>query len=189
MKRIDVIACILAVLTVGAPVLTVAEGNSVLDFTMKSIDGQDISLSTYRGKVLMIINVASKCGLTPQYKGLEALYEKYGEQGLVILGFPANNFGAQEPGTNEEIRQFCTLTYGVKFPMFAKISVKGEDIHPLYTFLTGEKTNPKFAGDIKWNFTKFLVDRSGKVINRFEPKVTPDSDEIVKAVEAALAAK
>jgi glutathione peroxidase len=188
LKRISV-ACVLAVLTFVAPLTAVAEDNSVLDFTMKSIEGVDTPLSSYRGKVLLIINVASKCGLTPQYKGLESIFEKYKDQGFVILGFPANNFGGQEPGTNEEIRQFCRLTYGVKFPMFAKISVKGDDIDPLYSFLAGEKTDPKFAGEIKWNFTKFHVDRSGKVINRFEPTITPESDEMVKAIEAALAKK
>jgi glutathione peroxidase len=189
LKRIQVILSVFAILMAGTPLISVAAVNSVLGFTMKSIIGLDVPLSTYRGNVILIVNVASKCGLTPQYKGLESIYEKYKDQGFVILGFPANNFGGQEPGTNEEIRQFCSLTYDVKFPMFSKISVKGNDIDPLYSFLTGEKTDPKFAGEIKWNFTKFLVDRSGKVINRFEPTITPESDEIVKAVEAALLEK
>ena len=156
---------------------------------MHTIDGKEIALSTYRGKVVMIVNVASKCGLTPQYKGLEALYEKYKDRGFVILGFPANNFGSQEPGTNEEIKQFCSANYGVIFPMFAKISVKGADMHPLYAFLTGEKTNPGFSGDISWNFTKFLLNRSGAVVKRFDPKTTPESEAVVQAVEAALKAK
>ncbi|MHB9029832.1 MAG: glutathione peroxidase [Candidatus Latescibacterota bacterium] len=187
-KQIQMILCVLAFLTLIAP-LSSAESASVLDFTMKNIDGEDVPLSMYRGKVLLMVNVASKCGLTPQYEGLETLYKKYGGQGLVILGFPANNFGMQEPATNAEIKQFCTVQYSVTFPMFAKILVKGVYIDPLYAFLTSAKTNPKFAGDIKWNFTKFLVDRSGKVINRFEPKVTPGSEEVVKAIEAALAGK
>ena len=159
---------------------------SVLDFTMKNIDGEDIPLSTYKGNVIMVVNVASKCGLTPQYEGLQKLYDTYGERGLVILGFPANNFGNQEPGTNEEIQGFCTKNYGVTFPMFSKISVKGDDIHPLYTFLTSEKTNPGFAGEIGWNFNKFLIDRTGKVIHRFEPKVKPESDEVIQTIEKAL---
>jgi glutathione peroxidase len=163
------------------------EADSVLDFTMKDINGQDVDLSKYKGDVILVVNVASKCGLTPQYEGLEAVYEKYKDQGFVVLGFPANEFGKQEPGTNSEIQQFCKATYGVKFPMFSKIVVKGEGIHPLYQFLTGEKTNPKFAGDIPWNFTKFLVNRKGEVIARFEPKEEPESEKVAKAIEAAIA--
>ena len=159
---------------------------SVLDFTMKNITGEDVPLSAYKGNVIMIVNVASKCGLTPQYEGLQKLYDTYGGRGLVILGFPANNFGNQEPGTNEEIQGFCTKNYGVTFPMFSKISVKGDDIHPFYAFLTSEKTNPGFAGEIGWNFNKFLIDRTGKVIHRFEPKVKPESDEVIQAIEKAL---
>jgi len=142
-----------------------AEASRIYDFTMKSIDGEDIPLSRYRGKALLIVNVASKCGLTPQNAGLQELHEKYGGKGLTILGFPANNFGGQEPGANAEIKEFCSANFGVEFPMFEKISVKGDNIHPLYAFLTGEKTNPQFHGDIRWNFTKFLIARSGKVIN------------------------
>ncbi len=163
------------------------EADSVLDFTMKDINGQDVDLSKYKGDVILVVNVASKCGLTPQYEGLEAVYEKYKDQGFVVLGFPANEFGKQEPGTNSEIQQFCKATYGVKFPMFSKIVVKGEGIHPLYQFLTGEKTNPKFAGEIPWNFTKFLVNRKGEVIARFEPKEEPESEKVAKAIEAAIA--
>lgn len=163
--------------------------SSVLDFTMKSIDGEDVSLRSFKGKVIMIVNVASKCGLTPQYEGLQKLHKTYGEKGLVILGFPANNFGKQEPGTDKEIRTFCTVNYGVEFPMFSKISVKGDDMHALYGFLTGDKTNPKFSGEIKWNFTKFLIDRDGNVINRFEPKTKPESDEVILAIEYDLSEK
>jgi len=138
---------------------------------------------------VLFVNVASKCGLTPQYKGLEALYEKYKDQGFVILGFPANNFGSQEPGSNEEIKQFCTSKYDVQFPMMSKISVKGDDKHPLYKFLTEGKAGEDFAGDIEWNFAKFLVDRNGNVIARFASKTTPDSPQLTAAVEKALAAE
>jgi len=160
---------------------------SVLDFTMTTIDEKTVPLSTYKGKVLLLVNVASRCGYTPQYKNLEALYEKYKAKGFTVLGFPANNFGAQEPGTNVEIKQFCTSRYNVTFDVFAKISVKGDDQHPLYRFLTSEKTNPGYSGPIKWNFQKFLVGRDGKVVGRFDSGVDPLSAEIVQAVEAALA--
>jgi glutathione peroxidase len=133
-----------------------------------------------------LVNVASKCGFTPQYAALEAVYEKYKGRGLVIVGIPANNFMAQEPGTNEEIKKFCSTKYNVTFPMMAKISVKGDDQTPLYTFLTGKDTDPKFAGDIKWNFTKFLFDRNGNPVARFEPAVTPDSAQVSAAIESAL---
>lgn len=159
---------------------------SVLDFTMKSIDGKDVKLDTYRGKVLLLVNVASKCGYTPQYDGLQSLYKKYESQGLVVMGFPANNFMGQEPGTNEEIKTFCQTKYNVSFPLFAKISVKGDDIHPLYKFLTSKETNPDFAGDITWNFNKFLVDRSGKLVARFETREKPESEKIVLAIEKSL---
>jgi glutathione peroxidase len=159
---------------------------SVYDFSLKDIDGKDASLGQYKGKVLLLVNVASKCGLTPQYEGLQSLYAKYKDRGFVILGFPANNFMGQEPGTNEEIKSFCALKYNVTFPMFSKISVKGSDIHPLYKFLTDKETNPDFGGDIKWNFNKFLVDKNGKIIARFEPQVKPDDPRMVQAVEKAL---
>jgi glutathione peroxidase len=163
-----------------------AQPKNIYDFTMKSIDGQQVSLGSYSGKVVLLVNVASKCGYTPQYKGLEALYEKYKDRGLVIVGIPANNFAQQEPGTNEEIKQFCSSKYSVTFPMMAKVSVLGDDQTPLYSFLTGKKTDPQYAGDIKWNFTKFLFDRSGKPVARFEPAVTPDSPEVAAAIESAL---
>jgi glutathione peroxidase len=163
-----------------------AEPKSIYDFTMKSIDGQQVSLKSYSGKVVLLVNVASKCGFTPQYAGLEALYEKYKDRGLVIVGVPANNFMSQEPGTDEEIKKFCTNKYNVTFPMMSKVSVKGDDKTPLYVFLTGKDTDPNFGGDIKWNFTKFLFDRNGNPVARFEPKVTPDSPEVTAAIESAL---
>lgn len=163
--------------------------SSVLDFKAKDIDGGEVALSKYQGKVLLIVNTASQCGLTPQYEGLEALYEKYKGEGLEVLAFPANEFGKQEPGTDEEIKEFCTTKYKVTFPVFSKIVVKGQGIHPIYSFLTSESTNPGHAGEIKWNFAKFLVDRKGEVIARFAPNVTPEADEVVKAVEKALAEK
>jgi glutathione peroxidase len=160
--------------------------SSVYEFTMNSIDGQPMPLAKFEGKVMLIVNVASKCGFTPQYEGLEAVYEKYKDQGLVIVGFPANNFMAQEPGTNEEIKTFCSTKYNVKFPLYSKISVKGDDKAPLYQFLTDTSANPKTGGEIKWNFTKFLVDRNGKVIARFESPVKPESPEVTSAIEKAL---
>mgnify|MGYP000955494717 CR=1 FL=1 len=162
---------------------------SPLDLKVKNIEGKEVELTAYKGKVVMIVNVASKCGLTPQYAALESLYEKYKDRGFVILGFPANNFLSQEPGTDGDIKMFCTTKYNVTFPMFSKISVKGEEIAPLYAWLTSEKTNPGFSGDIEWNFGKFIIGPEGKVINRFHPKVKPDSDEVVAAIEKALDAK
>ena len=161
--------------------------SSVLEFKVKDIDGKAVDLSKYKGEVLLIVNTASKCGLTPQYEALEALYEKNKEKGFAVLAFPANEFGHQEPGTDSEIKEFCTSKYNVTFPVFSKIVVKGKDIHPLYSFLTSKETDPKFAGEIKWNFAKFLVNRKGEVVARFEPGVKPDSAEVTKAIEAALA--
>jgi len=158
--------------------------NSVHEFTMKSIDGADTPMAAYKGKVALIVNTASACGYTPQYAGLESLYRKYKDRGLVVLGFPSNDFGGQEPGTEAEIKTFCKRTYDVTFPMFAKVKVKGEGKAALYQYLTGSK-----GGEVRWNFTKFLVDGNGKVIGRFEPGSKPESEEVVKAVEAALAAK
>jgi glutathione peroxidase len=166
-----------------------AEIKSPLDFKVESIEGQPVDLSKYKGEVVLIVNVASKCGLTPQYKQLEEVYTKYKGKGLQVLGFPANEFGKQEPGTNDEIAQFCTTKYNVDFPMFAKIVVKGQGINPLYKFLTSEESNPGMAGDIKWNFEKFLVGRDGKVVKRFAPPVKPDSPEVLQAIEAELAKK
>src|SRR3954471_2225410 len=158
-----------------------------LSFTMNDIAGKPVDLAQYQGKVVMIVNVASQCGYTPQYKGLEALYKKYSDKGFVILGFPANNFGQQEPGTDAEIKTFCESKFDVTFPMFSKISVKGTDQSPLYKFLTDKQTDPQFPGDVKWNFEKFLIGRDGRIVNRFASKVKPDGDELVKSVETELA--
>jgi glutathione peroxidase len=163
--------------------------SSVYDFTLNSIDGAPTPLSSFKGKVVLLVNVASKCGYTPQYAGLEKLYETYKNKGFVIVGVPANNFGAQEPGSNEEIKTFCSRNYNVTFPMMSKVSVKGADTTPLYQYLTDKSTNPKTGGDIKWNFTKFLVSRDGKILKRFESKVKPDAPEVTQAIDAALASK
>ena len=159
---------------------------SMYDFTLKDSKGRDVKLEEFRGKVLMLVNVASRCGYTPQYDGLQKIYERYRGQGFTILGFPANNFGAQEPGTNEEIQEFCRINYGVTFPVFAKISVKGEDKHPLYKYLTERETNPEFAGEIKWNFNKFLVGRDGRIVARFDSGDKPEDAKVTQAIEAAL---
>jgi len=159
--------------------------SNIYNFTLPSIDGKPMPLADFKGKVVLMVNVASQCGYTPQYTGLEALYEKYKDKGFVILGFPANNFGAQEPGTNQEIKTFCSRKYSVTFPMYGKVSVKGDDQTPLYKYLTSV-ADPTHSGDIKWNFTKFLVDRDGKVVQRFESAVTPESPEVVDAVEKLL---
>ena len=167
--------------------ITVTEINdgSVYQFEPDNIDGEVTPLSNYEGKVLLIVNTASKCGFTPQYEGLQALYEKYKDRGLIVMGFPANNFGGQEPGTDEEIKQFCRVNFDVGFPMFSKVSVKGEDIHPLFDYLTNSKET-EISGEIKWNFEKFLVDRNGNLINRFRSKVKPQSDELLNAIDQAL---
>jgi len=160
-----------------------------LSFTMKTLDGKTVELSKYKGNVVMFVNVASQCGLTPQYKQLEALHEKYADKGLRIIGVPANNFGSQEPGTNEEIAEFCKKNYGVKFDMLSKVSVKGNDQCDLYKFLTSKETNPKFAGDITWNFEKFIIGRDGNVVARFAPRVKPDAPEVITVIEAELQKK
>ena len=154
---------------------------------VKDIDGKSVPLKAYRGKVLLIVNVASHCGFTPQYKALQEVYEKYKDKGFAVLGFPCNQFGAQEPGSNEEIKQFCSSKYNVTFPLFDKIDVNGTKRHPLYTSLAGKES--PFAGDIKWNFSKFLVGRDGTILKRFESPVKPESAEVTQAIEAALAAK
>jgi len=160
---------------------------SIYDIKLKDIDGKEVTLADYQGKALLIVNVASRCGFTRQYAGLEALYQKYKDKGLVVLGFPCNQFGGQEPGTNEEIKQFCTRKFNVTFPLFDKIDVNGKDRAPLYTLLAGEGS--PFPGDIKWNFNKFLIGRDGRILHRFESKVELESTEITAAVESALAAK
>lgn len=162
------------------------EKQVVLNHTMKSLSGKDVDLSTYKGKVVLFVNVASRCGNTPQYEGLQKLYDKYQGQGLEILGFPANNFAGQEPGTNGEIAEFCKKNYGVTFDMFSKISVKGNDIAPLYKQLTAGAGDPALAGDVDWNFAKFLVGRDGKLVTRFKASVKPDNTTLVNAIEAEL---
>ena len=166
---------------------SVQSAATLYDIPLKDIDGQAASLEAYRGKVLLIVNVASKCGFTPQYTGLEALYQEYKDQGFTVLGFPCNQFGGQEPGTNEEIKQFCSTTYQVSFPIFDKIEVNGKNRHALYEALAGK--NSAFSGRIWWNFTKFLIGRDGKILGRFGSRVKPDSTKLVQAVEAALAEK
>ncbi len=162
---------------------------SVLDFHVKDIDGKDVDLAKYRGKVLLIVNTASQCGHTHQYKDLEAIYEKYKEQGFEVLAFPANEFGSQEPGDNAQIKEFCATKYKVSFPLFSKIVVNGRDIHPLYQFLTSDSTDPKYAGRIGWNFTKFLVNRKGEIIDRFIPDDIPSAKKVTGVIEKALAEK
>jgi glutathione peroxidase len=159
------------------------------NFKMKDIDGKDVKLKKYKGKVLLVVNTASKCGYTPQYEGLQAIYDKYRARGFYVLGFPANNFGGQEPGTESEIKEFCTTKYKVTFPMFAKISVKGDDQDGLYKFLTNKETNPEFGGDITWNFNKFLIDRKGNIVARFTSKDKPDGEAVMNAIEKYLKEK
>jgi glutathione peroxidase len=177
------IIALLAVLLLAGTVMA-ASKDALLDIPLKDINGKATSLRAYEGKTLLVVNVASKCGLTPQYTELEALYQKYKGKGLVILGFPCNDFNGQEPGTLEEIKQFCSTRYNVTFPLFDKLHVKGPEQHPLYAALTG-KDSP-FPGEVKWNFGKFLVAKDGKILNRFEPKVKPEAKEVAEAIEAAL---
>ena len=163
---------------------------SILDHDMETLDGKKVNLAKkYKDKVVLLVNVASKCGNTKQYKPLEALHEKYGKEGLAIVGVPCNQFGGQEPGTAKEIAEFCESTYGVKFDLLAKVDVNGEKAAPLYKELTSKESDPKFAGKIPWNFEKFLISRDGKVIARFNHKTQPDSEEVVSAIEKALAKK
>jgi glutathione peroxidase len=185
MKNLRLLFVVIALL--GTTLM--AADKTIYDFTLNSIDGQPMPLSSFKGKVVLLVNVASKCGFSPQYTALEALYEKYKGRGFVIVGIPANNFGAQEPGTNAEIKTFCESKYHVTFPMMAKVSVKGSDITPLYQFLTDKSANPKTGGEIGWNFTKFLVDADGEVVARFDSKVEPDSPEVSSAIEKALASR
>ncbi len=158
---------------------------SVYDFTVKNIDGKEVSLREYSGKVLLIVNTASRCGFTPQYKGLEELYQKYKSQGFAVLGFPSNDFGGQEPGTNAEIKSFCDLSFKVTFPLFEKGPVTGDAIQPLYKFLT-ETANPKFDGKVRWNFEKFVMDRQGRLIERYRSITTPQSGRLARVIEQAL---
>jgi glutathione peroxidase len=182
MKTILTAIALLSVMT-----LNIHAATDLAAIPLKDINGKDTSLKAYKGKVLLVVNVASKCGLTPQYKALEALHRKYKDQGFTVLGFPCNDFAGQEPGSNDEIKQFCSTKYDVTFPLFDKLHVKGPEQHALYTALSGK--DAPFPGEVKWNFGKFLVGRDGKILHRFEPKTTPDADEVGKAIEAALAAK
>ena len=175
--------------TVKDPTKTEAKSGGALDFTVKTIDGQEKKLSDYKGQVVLLVNVASKCGLTPQYKALESTYEKYKDKGLVVIGFPANNFRGQEPGTDAEIKEFCTTKYDVSFPMMSKISVAGDDKHPLYKYLTEGGAGEDVAGDVEWNFAKFLVDRNGNVIARFTSRTKPEEPQVGATIEKALAAE
>lgn len=179
---------ILSTLLIAAAAVTAADTpKSIYDVPVKDIEGADTSLKPYQGKVMLIVNVASKCGKTPQYAQLEQLNQEFQKDGLAVLGFPCNDFGGQEPGTNSEIKQFCSIKYHVTFPMFDKVKVKGTEKHPLYEVLTGPAS--PFPGDVKWNFGKFLVGRDGKILKRFEPGVKPDAPEVVSAIKEALATK
>ena len=182
MKVMYLLATLLCINAVAAEKM-----NDLREIPLKDINGKETSLKAYDGKVLLVVNVASKCGYTPQYKSLEATYQKYKDQGFAVLGFPCNDFGAQEPGTNEEIKQFCSSKYNVTFPMFDKLHVKGAEQHPLYAALCGKES--PYPGPVKWNFGKFIIGRDGKILKRFDSAATPDSDQVTQAIETALAAK
>lgn len=183
---LPVLGALLVGAAVAPQVLAEKKAGPALSYTMKDIDGKPVDLSRYQGKVVMIVNVASRCGLTKQYTNLEKLYGQYKDKGFVVLGFPANEFGAQEPGTNEEIKTFCTSKYNVSFPMFSKVVVKGEGQAPLYKYLT---TSSQPAGDIEWNFAKFLINKNGEIVARFKPQAEPTAPEVIAAIEKELAAK
>jgi len=163
-----------------------SEHECALDFKAKDIDGEAVDLHDYEGSVVLVVNVASKCGLTPQYTGLQNLYEEYKDQGLVILGFPCNQFAGQEPGSEADIKRFCSTEYNVSFPMFSKVNVNGDDAAPIYKYLTSKEVKPKGSGKVSWNFEKFLIDREGNLVARFEPRTKPSDDELVKAIESEL---
>lgn len=182
MRRVPLFLAIILTIFLGGAVTSIAEHKTIYSIEATSIDGESVQLSTYKGKVLLIVNVASQCGFTPQYNGLQELYKTYHKKGLIVLGFPSNDFGGQEPGTEGEIKKFCTSRFGVTFPMFSKVKTKGESQHPLYALLT-QSTG---GGSVRWNFEKFLVSRKGVVIERFDSNVTPDSDELISAVKKAL---
>lgn len=192
MRQIFLIGLLTALMTstvFGADIVADAKDKSALAFEMKTLTGKPVKLDYYKGKVVMMVNVASECGLTPQYKQLQALHKKYADKGLAILGFPCNQFGRQEPGSAKDIEQFCTKNYGVEFDMFSKVDVNGDEACDLYKYLTKLETKPKAAGKVSWNFEKFLLDREGKVVARFEPQTAPDDAQVVKLLEAALAQK
>jgi glutathione peroxidase len=186
LRRFALVAIVAAVFTQTTATQGADKVTGPLSFKMNSLQGKEVDLAKYKGKVVLMVNVASECGLTPQYEQLQALHQKYGGQGLVVAGFPANEFGAQEPGSDAQIATFCKDNYGVTFDMFSKIVVKGEGIHPLYSYLTKDS---KFPGPIGWNFEKFLIGRNGEVVARFKPNVSPDSPEVISAIEAELAKK
>jgi glutathione peroxidase len=192
-KSVVALAALMLVSVLSWSVRSDDKGDSkvppALNFKMKKLDGKEVNLADYKGKVVLFVNVASQCGYTPQYKGLAELHEKFGKSGLAIIGVPANEFGKQEPGTDKEIAQFCEKNYGVKFDMLSKVVVKGEGQCPLYKYLTSKDTNPKFAGDVKWNFEKFLIGRDGEIVGRYKSAVEPMSEELVGDIEKALAAK
>jgi glutathione peroxidase len=194
MIRLLPLALVAAIILVASPLSRAAEKepkevSKALNFTVKSLDGKDVGLSKYQGKVVLIVNVASKCGLTPQYKQLQALHKKYSKEGLAILGFPCNQFASQEPGTADEIKEFCRVNYGATFPLFAKVEVNGDGACDLYKHLTTLDTKPVGPGKISWNFEKFIVGRNGEVVARFAPRTKPDDPEVVKVIEAELARK
>ncbi|MEX2171976.1 MAG: glutathione peroxidase [Pirellulales bacterium] len=190
MKTILACLCVFAIATVvRAEPKEDAERPAALDFKVKSLDGKEVDLAEkYAGKVVLLVNVASECGLTPQYEELQALHEEYADEGLAIVGVPSNQFGAQEPGTAEEIADFCAENYGVEFDLLEKVNVKSDedDQAPLYKFLTSEETNPEFAGNITWNFEKFVIGRNGEVVARFKPRTKPDDPEVLKTLKAEL---
>lgn len=186
MKLVCCLALGMCAMLASAGFAADSEKGAALNFEVKNIDGETVNMEQYQGKVLLVVNVASKCGLTPQYENLEALYGKYKDRGLVVLGFPCNQFGKQEPGSEAEIKEFCTSKFNVSFPMFSKLDVNGAEAAPLYKYLTGLDLQPVGKGDISWNFEKFLIDREGKVIARFSPRTKPDDADVIKAIEAAL---
>lgn len=175
---------LLAIATFFLAIMSLHADSSLYDIPLVDIKGNDTSLAAYKGKVLLIVNVASKCGYTRQYEGLEKLYDDYKDQGVVVLGFPCNQFKGQEPGSEEDIMEFCRLTYGVSFPMYSKVEVNGPNRHPLYVQLAGDAS--PFPGDISWNFNKFLIGKDGKILHRYPSKVEPLSDELISDIKAAL---
>jgi glutathione peroxidase len=179
-------AASIALLFLAFTHVSIADVGSLYDIAVTDIDGNPGTLQSYEGKVLLIVNTASKCGFTPQYEGLQSLYETYKDRGLIVLGFPSNDFLGQEPGSDEEIKEFCSLNFNVSFPMYSKISVKGNDIHPLYDYLTSKDTNPEFPGKITWNFNKFLIDRDGNVVARYDSKTTPEDPKLLSKIDDLL---
>lgn len=191
MKRLTILSAATACFVAAAAIAEAGDKDkSALNFTMKNINGEEVKLSKkYAGKVVLVVNVASQCGLTPQYKQLQALHEKYAKQGLAVVGFPCNQFGRQEPGSASEIKQFCTENYGVKFDMYSKVAVNGKNACDLYKYLTAQKTKPKGSGKVSWNFEKFLIGRDGKLVARYSPRTKPDDKSVVEQIETQLKKK